>query len=139
MDHPLVQVEAIIAAPLGAVWDTMVKKPSTLFMGAKVETDWKVGHPITMSGAFNGKPFKDGGEIRSFDPEHQLSFTNRSGTSKETNLVTFLLEPQGRGTRVRLSQTPLGGTKVDEDQKAKFEKTWSAMLDALKKEVVRQN
>jgi uncharacterized protein YndB with AHSA1/START domain len=140
MDHPLVQVETIIAAPPGAVWDTMVKKPSTLFMGAKVETDWKVGHPITMSGAFNGKPFKDGGEIRSFDPAHQLSFTHRSGTSKETNLVTFLLEPQGQDTRVRLSQTPLGEgeTKVSEDQKAKFAKTWSAMLDALKKEVVRQ-
>jgi uncharacterized protein YndB with AHSA1/START domain len=135
MDHPLVQVETTIAAPPRAVWDTIVTKPSTLFMGAKVETDWKVGHPITMSGAFNGKPFKDAGEIRSFDPEHQLSFTHSSGSSKDTNLVTFLLEPQGKRTRVQVSQTPMGEATASDDQKAKYAKTWSAMLDALKKEV----
>ena len=136
MDRPLVQLETSIAAPPRAVWDTIVEKPSTLFMGAKVETDWKVGHPITMSGAFNGKSFRDVGEIRSFDRDHRLSFTHTSGTSsKDTNLVTFVLEPHGEGTKVRLSQTPMGEPNVNDDQKAKFAKTWSAMLDALKKEV----
>ncbi len=139
MDRPLVQVETTIAAPPHAVWDAIVTKPSTLFMGAKVETDWKIGHPITMSGAFNGKPFKDAGEIRSFDPERQLSFTHTSGAAKDANLVTFLLEPEGRGTRVRVSQTPMGETKASDEQKAKYAKTWSAMLDALKKEVGQQH
>jgi uncharacterized protein YndB with AHSA1/START domain len=139
MDRPLVQVETTIAAMPRAVWNAIVTSPSTLFMGAKVETDWKVGHPITMSGTFNGKPFKDAGEIRSFEPERQLSFTHRSGTSKDTNLVTFLLKPEGTGTKVQVSQTPMGEPPASDDQKAKYARTWSAMLDALKKEVAQHH
>ena len=138
-DRPLIQLTTTVAAPPRDVWDILVGKPSTVFMGAAVETDWRIGHPITMSGSFNGKSFKDTGEIRSFDPGHELSFTHRSGTSKDTNLVTFTLESQGEGTRVRLSQTPMGERQVSSEQKAKMAETWAAMLDALKTEAARHH
>ena len=135
MEHPAVEVETTIAASPRVVWDTIVTKPSALFMGATVETDWQVGHAITMSGEINGKAFRDKGEIRAFDEGHQLSFTHISGAATDAgNLVTFALQPQGQGTKVKLSQTPLSDTPIGDDQKSKFAKTWSVMLDALKKE-----
>ena len=138
MDHPLVQVETTIAVSPQAVWDTIVGQPSTLFMGAKVETDWKVGHPISMSGEFKGHQYKDTGEICSFDKERELSFTHFSSASGKpqtpdnTNLVKLTLAPDGAGTKVSLSQTPLGEPGISDQQKAEFTKNWSTMLDALK-------
>ncbi len=136
MEHTVVEVETIIAASPHMVWDTMITNPSTLFLGAKVDTDWKVGHPITMSGDFNGKSFRDEGEIRAFDEDHRLSFTHRSGSANGvTNLVTFELQRQGQGTKVKLIQAPLAAATLSDEQKSKFAKTWSLMLGALKKEV----
>ena len=140
MDHPLIQVETIIAAPPQAVWDTIIRKSSTLFMGAKVETDWKVGHPISMSGNFKGHQYKDSGEICSFDKERELSFTHFSSASGKprtpdnTNLVKVTLTPDEAGTKVSLSQTPLGEPRISDQQKAEFTKNWSKMLDDLKAE-----
>jgi len=114
----------------------MITNPSTLFLGAKVDTDWKVGHPITMSGDFHGKSFRDEGEIRAFDEDRQLSFTHRSSSANgATNLVTFELQRQDQGTRVKLIQVPLADAILSEEQKSKFAKTWSLMLDGLKKDV----
>jgi len=135
---PAVEVETTIAASPRQVWNTIVAHPSVLFMGAKVETDWQVGHPITMSGDHNGKPFRDQGEIRAFDEAHRLSFTHKSGGAGSTNLVTFDLAPEGDATRMKLSQTPLGDTQVSDDQKKMFAKSWASMLDSLKKEAERK-
>jgi uncharacterized protein YndB with AHSA1/START domain len=140
MNRPIVEVEARIQAPPHAVWEAITKKPSAMFMGANVETDWKVGHPITMSGEFKGKSFKDSGEIRSFDIDRELSFTHFSGGSDQAqrrengNLVTIRLQPDGDATRVVLSQSALGAREVTDSQKAEFRKNWSAMLQALKTE-----
>jgi uncharacterized protein YndB with AHSA1/START domain len=89
-----------------------------------------------MSGEFNGKPFKDHGEIRSSEPRHHLAFTHFSGQQTENgNLVDIRLEPQGERTKVTLSQTPMGGPAADHGKIAEFRKNWEAMLGALKKAV----
>src|SRR4029079_2484288 len=49
------------------------------FMGdADVETDWKVGSPITFRGEWNGQAFEDKGEIVTFDPERELAYSHFS-------------------------------------------------------------
>jgi uncharacterized protein YndB with AHSA1/START domain len=139
MDPPLVQVETTIKASPDKVWRTITQKPGALFMGAQVDTDWQVGHPITMSGEYQGHAFKDTGEIRSFSPRQELSFTHVSGgqTRNGGNLVSLKLEPDGDASRVTLSQTPIGASAITEETRRQFEQNWKQMLEALKAEAER--
>ena len=136
MHEPIVSVSRTIAASKDKVWKALTRKE---MMGAKVETDWQVGHPITFSGEWKGKPFKDKGEIRKFDEGKELSYTHwseRPGQAEPPenyHLVRYELEPRGEMTRVTLSQINMGRkTDVDEATQAEFKRTWSAMLDGLK-------
>jgi uncharacterized protein YndB with AHSA1/START domain len=134
MAKPPVTVETTIDADAASVWDTLTQRKSAMFMGAEVNTDWREGSPLTMSGEFNGKPFKDHGEIRAADPKRHLAFTHFSGSQAENgNLVDLRLEPQGHRTKVTLSQTPEGGPRPDEAKVAEFRKNWEMMLQGLKK------
>jgi len=140
MDKPLVEVEAEVRADVDSVWDVLTQDTSAMFMGAKVDTDWREGSPISFSGEFNGKPYKDHGEIRTVEKNRRLAFTHYSPTSgkpdvpESYNLVDVELEPEGDDrTRVRLSQTPMGGDRPDEQTVEKFKQNWKMMLDGLKK------
>lgn len=139
MNKPLIEVDTRIDADPATVWEVMTRDCSALFMGAQVESDWRVGSPIVFSGEYQGQPFRDHGEIRTIEPERELAFTHfspRSGKPdrpENYNLVRFRLEPAGDGTRVLLSQTPQGsGPPPAEETVAQFRKNWSMMLDGLK-------
>ena len=139
MDKPLVEAETLIEAPAGPVWDALTARKSAMFMGAEVETDWGPGSPIIFTGEFQGKAFKDHGEIRDIEDGRRLTFTHYSPTSGKPdvpdsyNLVDVRLEPHGDRTRVRLSQTPLGGERPDDKTVESFRRNWEVMLDGLKK------
>ena len=139
MDKPLVEAETLIEAPAGAVWDSLTARKSAMFMGAEVETDWGPGSPISFTGEFQGKAFKDHGEIREIEDGRRLTFTHYSPTSGKPdvpdsyNLVDVRLEPHGDRTRVRLSQTPLGDDRPDDKTVESFRRNWEVMLEGLKK------
>ena len=140
MDKPVVQVDTTIKADAATVWEAMTGKQSALFPGTEVKTDWKVSHPITFTGEWKGTPFKDRGEIQSYSDKSELSFTHWSEKGGETtrpesyHLVRYALRPDGKQTTVTLSQFNLGkNTEIDAKTKVEFEKTWSFMLDGLKK------
>jgi uncharacterized protein YndB with AHSA1/START domain len=139
MTEPLITVEKFIDAEPAAVWDALTQKKSAMFMGADVDTDWRPGSPITFSGEFKGKPFRDRGEIRLCDPKRHLAFTHFSESSgkpdllENYNFIDIRLERYGEGTNVTLSQTPQGEHSFDEQMKAEFRKNWDMMLDGLKK------
>lgn len=136
MTKPLVTVEKTIDADASSVWETLTQRKSPMFMGADVDTDWREGSPLTMSGEFNGKPFKDHGEIRASEPRSHLAFTHFSGAEQQKgNLVDIKLEPQGERTLVTLSQSPTDGSQPDEGKVTEFRKNWETMLGALKKAV----
>jgi uncharacterized protein YndB with AHSA1/START domain len=138
MDKPLIEVETLIDANAAAVWDALTARKSAMFMGADVETDWGPGSPIAFTGEFQGKAFKDHGEVREVDEKRRLAFTHYSPTSGKPdvpdsyNLVDVRLEPHGERTRVRLSQTPLGGERPDEQTVVAFRRNWQVMLEGLK-------
>jgi uncharacterized protein YndB with AHSA1/START domain len=124
-----VQVTRVIPAQADRVWKTLTSRAGmkAYMMGADVETDWEVGHPITMSGEFKGKSYRDTGEVRSFEPEKRLSYTHRTGGDPKTeHLVTVAIEPMSEGTEVTIVQTP-----AEPDHKAEYEKTWAMMLEKL--------
>ena len=139
MDQPLIEVETQVDADAAAVWDVLTARKSAMFMGADVDTDWRPGSQISFTGEFNGKAFKDHGEIRDVEDRRRLVFTHYSPTSGKPdvpdsyNLVDIRIEPDGRQTRVRLSQTPLGGDRPDEETVEAFRRNWQVMLEGLKR------
>jgi uncharacterized protein YndB with AHSA1/START domain len=138
MDQPLVEVETLVDAEDTAVWDALTARKSAIFMGAEVDTDWRPGSPISFTGEFKGKAFKDHGEIRDAEQRRRLAFTHYSPTSGKPdvpdsyNLVDIRLEPEGERTRVKLSQTPLGNERPDDQTVEAFRRNWQVMLDGLK-------
>jgi uncharacterized protein YndB with AHSA1/START domain len=123
------QASRLILAAKDKVWETLTSREGmkAYMMGADVDTDWQVGHPITMSGEYGGKSFRDTGEVRSFEPGKRLSYTHRSGgDAAKEHLVMVELEPRGQNTEVTIVQTP-----ADAEHRAEYEKTWAMMLEKL--------
>jgi uncharacterized protein YndB with AHSA1/START domain len=133
------QASRVIPAKPEKVWDTLTSKAGmkAYMMGADVETDWKVGSPITMKGQFGGKPFEDTGEVRSFEPGKGFSYTHQSGGKGPEHLVTVEITPKGDETEVIITQANADGsvTDADREHKAQYEKTWATMLEGVEKAV----
>ncbi len=139
------RAEKVINAPARAIWEAlttpaMIKK---YFFGADVESDWKVGSPIRWSGEFKGKRYQDKGEILIANPDRELSMSHWSPLSGQADapenhhVVTYRLEPDGKRTKVILTQSNLrGGVKpADVDKRAEYEKNWTMVLENLDKVV----
>jgi uncharacterized protein YndB with AHSA1/START domain len=134
------QVSRLIPAKADEVWETLTSKAGmkAYMMGADVQTDWKVGSPITMKGEFNGKAYEDRGEVRSFEPGKRFSYTHVSSAAPDAeHLVTFELAPKGDATEVTIIQENADGgvTAADRDHQAQYEKTWAMMLEGVEKAV----
>jgi uncharacterized protein YndB with AHSA1/START domain len=145
MSEPIVQVSRTIDASPAEVWDALTRpdKLKSVFFGADVEGEFRVGGRLKFTGEFNGKSYEDKGEIRTFAPQKRLAmshFSPMSGavdTPANYNLVTFDLAPDGEKTKVTLSQDKLIGepSAADLKQKDQFKKNWTLALDGLQKAV----
>lgn len=134
-------VSRLIPAHPAEVWETLTSRDAMkeFMMGAEVQTDWTVGHPITLKGMAGGKRFEDRGEIRSFEPRKKLSYTHESSAAPgKTHLVTFELAETDKGTEVTVTQAPDEGVDptADAEMKAQYEKTWATLLKDLEKAVM---
>lgn len=145
MRETTAEVAKTIDASPAEIWEALVTpaKLKTFFFGAEIDSDWQVGSAIRMKGEYKGKPYEDKGEIVTFRPCEQLSFSHWSAMSgtpdapENYHLVTFTLSPDGERTRVTLSQANLtGGVKAsDREHRADYENNWRAVLDGLDKAV----
>lgn len=145
MTEATAQVSRTIDAPADEVWKALTTPEiiKTYFFGADVQTDWKVGSPVRIKGEMKGKAYEDKGEVRSFDPERRLAFshfspsTGQADAPENYHLVTYELEPEGKRTKVTLTQSNLtGGVKgSDLKNRAEYEKNWAMVLDGLQKAV----
>ena len=148
MSEALVQVSRIIAASPTKVWQALTspEKLKQYFFGADVQSSWRVGSPIRSRGEFNGEPYEDKGEIRTFDPQYRLAFSHyspRSGapdTPESYNLLTFDLEPNGGQTKVTLTQDKLEGAPRPDElrRRREYKKNWTILLDGLEKTLARR-
>ncbi|MGZ6020276.1 MAG: SRPBCC family protein [Phenylobacterium sp.] len=134
------QASKVIPAAPDAVWETLTSREGmkAYMMGADVETDWRVGGPITLHTKMKGKTFEDHGEVRSFLPGRRLSYTHTSSAAPDkTHLVTYELTPRAEGTEVTVIQENLNGrvTSSDLEHRRDYEKTWAMMLEGLAKAV----
>ena len=114
----------IVDSPKQRVWKALTEPDlvSQYFMGATVKTDWQVGHPITFSGTWKDKPFEDKGEILSFEPEREMSYSHWSPLSGSDDVpdnyhvVRITLADADRGTLVTLDQSNLNGGVTGADR-----------------------
>jgi uncharacterized protein YndB with AHSA1/START domain len=134
-DH-VAHAEVDIAAPAGEVWDALTDPTAIarFMFGAKVETDWEEGSPITWTGEYDGTPFQDKGEIVEVVPNERLRMTHFSPLTGEDDepenyhTLDYRLSPAGDGTRVTLDQDG----NDSEEQAAQFASNWQGTLDQLK-------
>lgn len=134
-DHD-VTVTRKIHADTDRVWKVLTdsKLVSKWMMGARVESTWQRGGSITWSGEYNGKQYKDRGEVVEIDPGTRLVHTHFSAMSgaedKPDNYhrVTWQLDGDGSSTKLTLTQSGASSAK-EADQ---FKENWRTMLDQFR-------
>ena len=137
MEKQVASADVTINAPIETVWHAITNSEIGLMPGTVVKSEWKPGDPITFEGEFNGKHFKDYGEIVDKTEGRSVSFSHWSKTPKrpdDYHIVRYELEDEGDATHVSLTQINVGEhPDIDADTKAEFEKSWEMMLNHLKK------
>lgn len=136
----MAQASRLIPAGPDEVWETLTSRSGmkAYMLGADVETDWRVGGPITLHGKVKGKAFADHGEVRSFLPRRRLSYTHTSSAAPDAiRLVTFELAPRAGGTEVTVIQENLNGRILPQEREMRrdYEASWAKMLEGLEKAV----
>ena len=116
------------------VWKALTdpKAIKQYMFGADVASDWRVGSRITWSGEFQGKPYKDTGQVLEAVRGSRLVYSHASGGKADAvHTVTIDLAGAGNETQVLLTQD----NNPDEDSRKHAEKNWATMLDGLRKYV----
>ena len=126
-----------IDAPADSVWRALTDPESVkqYLHGTNMETDWKVGSPITWKGEWKGKAYEDKGEVLEFEPMKLLKVTHWSpmGGSEDKpenyHTVTYELAEQDRRTILTLTQDN-NASQEEADKMA--ENNWGPVLEGLK-------
>jgi len=137
MEKQVSGAEITINAPIDTVWHAITNSRIALMPDTVVDSGWEIGDPITFEGEFEGRHFKDYGEITAREDGRAVAFSHWSKTPERPDnyhIVRYALDDEIDATRVTLTQTNVGD-KVDIDArtKAEFDKNWDTMLKHLKK------
>ena len=125
-----------IKATKSKVWDA-VTNPEQIkkyMFGTNTVSDWKVGSPITFSGEWEGKPYKDKGHILELEKEKILKYnywSNFSGEKDEPanySNITYMLSAENGHTVFTVMQDNFK-TKEARDHS---ENNWSMLLKKMK-------
>ena len=137
MGDLLLKTALTINAPAAEVWlgltDAEIVKQ--YFFGTKLESDWKVGSPITFSGEWEGKDYMDKGIIQEITPGRYLKYnywSSMAGTEdKPENYanISYTLTEENGVTTLEITQDNI----KDEEQKQHSEQNWQMVMGGLKK------
>jgi uncharacterized protein YndB with AHSA1/START domain len=103
------------------------------FFGTELASDWKVGGPITFSGAWEGKPYQDKGIVLAYDPPRFLSYSYLSSWTDLPDLpenyltISYHLEDLGGRTKLSISQE-----NYDQEKAEHSRENWNHLLSALR-------
>ncbi len=137
-DH-VAHAETEISASPEQVWSALTDPDAIahFMFGAKVDTDWEEGSPITWAGEYDGKPYQDKGEILEVVESERLRLTHYSPLSGDDDVPesyhTLDYRLAGEGDRTRLTLDQDGNDS--EEQAEQFAANWQGMLDQVKKYV----
>jgi uncharacterized protein YndB with AHSA1/START domain len=131
------ETSVTIDASVDAVWKALTDPElvKQYMHGTNLETDWKVGSPITWKGEWEGRTYEDKGEVLAIEPKKLLKNTHWSpmGGSEDKpenyHTVTYeLAEADGR-TVLTLKQT---NNPSQEAADKMAEDNWGPVLQGLK-------
>ena len=133
------RAETEIEARPEQVWDALTDPDliEKYMFGSRVETDWKVGSPITWKGEYEGKAYEDKGEVVAIEPGRRLEVTHFSPLSgkddrpENYHRLVYELEERNGVTHVSLSQDNNPSEEAAEHSRA----NWEKMLAGLKRVV----
>jgi len=139
MNDHVAHAEVQISASSQQVWDALTDPDaiSRFMFGAKVDTDWEEGSTITWSGEYDGRPYRDKGEILEVVESRRLRMTHYSPLSGEDDVpenyhtLDYRLTDEGESTRLTLDQD--GNDSAE--QAEQFAANWQTMLDQVKEYV----
>ena len=138
MNNTFVAKAAItINAPASRVWDALTKPDliKLYLFGTQVTTDWRVGSPITYQGMWEGKAYKDKGQVLQVEPGKLLVSTFWSSLSglpdvpENYQTVRYELSAAGNGVRLTITQDN-NHSQEEADHSAQ---NWRTVLDGIKK------
>ncbi len=118
------------------VWQALTDPTeiAAYMMGSRVETTWQPCTPITWSGEFQGRPYRDRGEVLEVEPARRLAVTHWSPLTGEDDVpenyhtIHYELAAADGGTRLTLDQDGC----ASEEQAEQFSRNWQGMLEGLK-------
>ena len=127
----------VINAPSAKIWDALTnpKIVKQYLSGAEIASDWQKGDPITYSGEWKGKAYKDKGTILEIEAGKLLKVTHYSPLSglpdipENYHIVTYALAGDSK------EKTTLSITQENNKSQAEVdesEKTWNTVLGAIK-------
>ena len=133
----LAKATIAINAPASRVWDALTR-PDLIrqyLFGTKVTTDWRAGSPITYEGTWEGKAYKDKGQVLQVEPGRLLVSTFWSSLSglpdipESYQTVHYELAAEGSRTRLTVTQE----NNATQEDASHSEQNWKIVLDGIKK------
>jgi len=124
-------------APIEKVWHGLTD-PATVkeyFFGTNLNSDWKVGSPITFSGEWEGHKYQDGGIILDIDEPRLLKYTYWSSMMGLENIpenyynITYELSETEAVTTLVITQDGVKNQEAADHS----EQNWKTVFDGLKK------
>jgi uncharacterized protein YndB with AHSA1/START domain len=125
-----------INADKSKVWDVLVnpEKIKLYLFGTETISDWKVGSPIIFQGQWEGKSYKDKGNIIQLKPfelfqyNYWSSFSSTEDKPENYSTITFKLAEENGSTILTLIQEPF----LTEVQRDHSDKNWEMVLGLIK-------
>ena len=129
-----VRLDTLIEAPPDRVWRALARQEAWRhWFNAKTQLEPRLGGSFRVEGSHRGTPYVFVGEVVAFDPPREIAVTwIPVGTDWPFpdlhSIVRFTCEPEGSGTRVRVSHE--GFERLPEPFRTKelgdFSRGWSA-------------
>lgn len=127
-----------IATTPETLWDALTSSAYTekYFFGSKIESEWKVGARVTY---YREGEVTDFGEILTYEPNHQLSYTwsyvhDQVSNREQPTTVTFKLKQYDSVVKLTVKHENLLPTDLveEEDTFHGFNNGWPAIISNLK-------
>lgn len=125
-----------INAASASIWDVLIKPEiaKEYFFEAEIETDWKIGSPITFKGEYNGNQYEEKGVILNIETNTQLQYSHWShfdGLPDEPanyRTWTFDISEEKGNTLLTISEDNI----PTEKQKIRSDEFWREVLLKIK-------
>jgi uncharacterized protein YndB with AHSA1/START domain len=141
----IARADTTINATAAEVWEALTT-PEMIreyFFGTHAESTWNVGDPISFTGTYEGKGYRDKGTILRVEPNRLLQHTYWSSMSgledKPENYVsiTYELTEENGQTNLEVTQENIPTEEMKEHAEENWKKVLSNMKQLLENKTVQ--